>query len=80
MLCQGQVLAADGTRQAPHLTQHPTLSTAGTCLAGAPLVFTDAESTSVDIPETFFAGAMRRARPASAIRVSDEGFEAAKCN
>ena len=48
--------------------------------AWLPLVFTDAESTSVDIPETFFAGAMRRARPASAIRVSDEGFEAAKCN
>jgi hypothetical protein len=47
------------------------LSTAGICLAGAPLVFTDAESTAVGIPETFFAGAMRLAKPPSAIRVSD---------
>ena len=53
------------------LTQHLILFTAGICLAGAPLVFTDAESTAVGIPETFFAGAMRRVKPPSAIRVSD---------
>ena len=84
MLCQGQVLAADGTRQAPHLTQHPTLSTAGTFLAGAPPVFTDAESLLWISLRHFLPGPcavrdrqvplgfqIRVLRPPSAIRVSD---------
>ena len=76
MRASGRASAASYSRHLAQLregrlTQHLILSTAGICLAGAPLVFTDAESTAVGIPETFFAGAMRRVKPPSAIRVSD---------